>query len=201
MPIQIPNDLPAAETLKNENIFVMKQTRAQTQHIRPLEIVLLNLMPTKIVTETQLSRVLGNTPLQVHLELMMVSSHRAKNTPEEHLLSFYKTFDELKDRKFDGMVITGAPVENLPFEQVDYWQELTQIMEWSKTHVHSTFHICFTTTTASRKSSFRRNFSGSIPITRTISGRFCSGALTTCFTPPIPGTPPSCGRTSRQCPG
>lgn len=143
MPIQIPNDLPAAETLKKENIFVMKQTRAQTQHIRPLEIVLLNLMPTKIVTETQLSRVLGNTPLQVHLELMMVSSHRAKNTPEEHLLSFYKTFDELKDRKFDGMVITGAPVENLPFEQVDYWQELTQIMEWSKTHVHSTFHICW----------------------------------------------------------
>ncbi len=143
MPIQIPNDLPAAETLKNENIFVMNQTRAQTQHIRPLEIVLLNLMPTKIVTETQLSRVLGNTPLQVHLELMMVSSHKSKNTPEEHLLSFYKTFDELKERKFDGMVITGAPVENLPFEEVDYWDELVRIMEWSKTHVHSTFHICW----------------------------------------------------------
>ena len=143
MPIQIPNDLPAAETLKKENIFVMKQTRAQTQHIRPLEIVLLNLMPTKIVTETQLSRVLGNTPLQVHLELMMVSSHRAKNTPEEHLLSFYKTFDELKDRKFDGMVITGAPVEQMPFEQVEYWQELCRIMEWTKTHVHSTLHICW----------------------------------------------------------
>ena len=143
MPIQIPNDLPAAETLKNENIFVMNQTRAQTQHIRPLEIVLLNLMPTKIVTETQLSRVLGNTPLQVHLELMMISSHKSKNTPEEHLLSFYKTFDELKERKFDGMVITGAPVENLPFEEVDYWDELVQIMEWSKTHVHSTFHICW----------------------------------------------------------
>ena len=143
MPIQIPNDLPAAETLKNENIFVMNQTRAETQHIRPLEIVLLNLMPTKIVTETQLSRVLGNTPLQVHLELMMISSHKSKNTPEEHLLSFYKTFDELKERKFDGMVITGAPVENLPFEEVDYWDELVQIMEWSKTHVHSTFHICW----------------------------------------------------------
>ena len=143
MPIQIPNDLPAAETLKNENIFVMNQTRAETQHIRPLEIVLLNLMPTKIVTETQLSRVLGNTPLQVHLELMMISSHKSKNTPEEHLLSFYKTFDELKHRKFDGMVITGAPVENLPFEGVDYWQELVRIMEWSKTHVHSTFHICW----------------------------------------------------------
>ena len=143
MPIQIPNDLPAAETLKNENIFVMNQTRAETQHIRPLEIVLLNLMPTKIVTETQLSRVLGNTPLQVHLELMMISSHKSKNTPEEHLLSFYKTFDELKERKFDGMVITGAPVENLPFEEVDYWDELVRIMQWSKTHVHSTFHICW----------------------------------------------------------
>ena len=143
MPIQIPNDLPAAEVLQKENIFVMKQTRAETQHIRPLEIVLLNLMPTKIITETQLSRMLGNTPLQVHLELMMLSTHKAKNTPEEHLLAFYKTFDELKDRKFDGMVITGAPVENMPFEQVNYWEELTRIMEWSKDHVHSTFHICW----------------------------------------------------------
>lgn len=143
MPIQIPNDLPAAEVLQQENIFVMKQTRAETQEIRPLEIVLLNLMPTKIVTETQLSRVLGNTPLQVHLELMMMSSHKSKNTPQEHLLSFYKTFDEIKHRKFDGMVITGAPVEHLAFEDVTYWQELCQIMEWSKTHVHSTFHICW----------------------------------------------------------
>jgi len=143
VPIQIPNDLPAAEVLQNENIFVMKQTRAETQQIRPLEIVLLNLMPTKIVTETQLSRMLGNTPLQVHLELMMLSSHKPKNTPEEHLLAFYKTFNELKHRKFDGMVITGAPVENMPFESVNYWQELTEIMEWSKDHVHSTFHICW----------------------------------------------------------
>ena len=143
MPIQIPNDLPAAGILQNENIFVMKQTRAETQHIRPLEIVLLNLMPTKIVTETQLSRVLGNTPLQVHLELMMVSSHKSKNTPQEHLLSFYKTFDELKHRKFDGMVITGAPVEHMEFEDVNYWQELCEIMEWSKDHVHSTLHICW----------------------------------------------------------
>ena len=143
MPIQIPNDLPAAEILKQENIFVMRKTRAETQQIRPLEIVLLNLMPTKIVTETQLSRVLGNTPLQVHLELMMMSTHKSKNTPEEHLLAFYKTFEELKHRKFDGMVITGAPVEHLDFEDVSYWQELTQIMEWSKDHVHSTFHICW----------------------------------------------------------
>jgi len=143
VPIQIPNDLPAAGTLQQENIFVMKQTRAETQQIRPLEIVLLNLMPTKIVTETQLSRMLGNTPLQVHLELMMVSGHTPKNTPQEHLLAFYKTFDELKNRKFDGMVITGAPVENMPFEDVNYWDELCRIMEWSKTNVHSTFHICW----------------------------------------------------------
>ncbi len=143
MPIRIPNDLPAAETLQQENIFVMQQNRALTQDIRPLEIVLLNLMPTKIATETQLSRLLGNTPLQVNLELMHTTTHKSKNTSQEHMLSFYKSFDELKDRKFDGMVITGAPVEMLPFEEVDYWQELCQIMEWSKTHVHSTFHICW----------------------------------------------------------
>ena len=143
MPIRIPNDLPATNTLQQENIFVMTETRAVTQDIRPLEIVLLNLMPTKIVTETQLTRLLGNTPLQVHLELMHTRSHRSRNTSEEHLLSFYKTFDELKDRKFDGMVITGAPVEQMDFEDVDYWPELCEIMEWSKTHVHSTFHICW----------------------------------------------------------
>ena len=143
MPIRIPNDLPAAEVLQQENIFVMTQTRAMTQDIRPLEIVVLNLMPTKIVTETQLTRLLGNTPLQVHLELMHTKSHRSKNVAQEHLLTFYKTFDELKDRKFDGMVITGAPVELMEFEDVDYWDELCQIMEWSKTHVHSTFHICW----------------------------------------------------------
>ena len=143
MPIQIPNDLPATGILQNENIFVMPEDRAMTQDIRPLEIVLLNLMPTKIVTETQLSRLLGNTPLQVHLELMHTTSHTSKNVSPEHLLTFYKSFDELKDRKFDGMVITGAPVENMPFEDVDYWDELCQIMEWSKTNVHSTFHICW----------------------------------------------------------
>jgi len=143
MPIQIPNDLPATGVLQNENIFVMTENRATTQDIRPLEIVLLNLMPTKIVTETQLSRLLGNTPLQVHLELMHTTSHRSKNVSQEHLLNFYKSFEELKDRKFDGMVITGAPVENMAFEDVDYWEELCQIMEWSKTNVHSTFHICW----------------------------------------------------------
>ena len=143
MPIRIPNDLPATQTLQDENIFVMTETRARTQDIRPLDIVILNLMPTKIDTETQLARLLGNTPLQVNLELMRVSTHKSKNTSEEHLLSFYKTFDELKDRKFDGMIITGAPVEQMPFEEVDYWPELCEIMEWSTKNVHSTFHICW----------------------------------------------------------
>ncbi|MBQ9167681.1 MAG: homoserine O-succinyltransferase [Oscillospiraceae bacterium] len=143
MPIQIPNDLPAAGILQQENIFVMTQKRAITQDIRPLEIVVLNLMPTKIATETQLTRLLGNTPLQVNLELMHTTSYKSRNVSPEHLLTFYKSFDELKDRKFDGMVITGAPVENMEFEEVDYWEELCQIMEWSKTHVHSTFHICW----------------------------------------------------------
>ena len=143
MPIRIPNDLPATGVLQQENIFVMTETRAVTQDIRPLEIVLLNLMPTKVATETQLTRLLGNTPLQVHLELMHTSTHKSKNVSQDHLLSFYKTFEELKDRKFDGMVITGAPVEKMNFEDVDYWQDLCDIMEWSKTHVHSTFHICW----------------------------------------------------------
>jgi len=143
MPIKIPNGLPARETLASENIFVMPETRAKTQQIRPLRIALLNLMPTKIVTETQLSRLLGNTPLQVELELVQVSSHKSKNTSEEHMLAFYKTFDEVADQYYDGMIITGAPVEQMSFEQVEYWDELCRIMEWTKTHVHSTFHICW----------------------------------------------------------
>ncbi|MDD6678962.1 MAG: homoserine O-succinyltransferase [Firmicutes bacterium] len=143
MPIRIPNDLPAAGVLQQENIFVMTKDRAITQDIRPLEIALLNLMPTKVTTETQFSRLLGNTPLQVNLELMHTTSHKSKNVSQEHLLSFYKSFDELKDRKFDGMVITGAPVEQMEFEDVDYWPELCRIMEWSKTNVHSTIHICW----------------------------------------------------------
>ena len=143
MPIKIPNGLPAQQILESENIFVMHEARAETQDIRPLKIALLNLMPTKIVTETQLSRLLGNTPLQVELELVQVSSHKAKNTSEEHMLAFYKTFDEIADRYFDGMIITGAPVEQMPFEEVNYWPELCRIMEWTKTHVHSTFHICW----------------------------------------------------------
>lgn len=143
MPIKIPNDLPATATLQSENIFVMTETRAVTQDIRPLEILILNLMPTKIDTETQFSRLLGNTPLQVHLEFMHTKSHIAKHVSAEHLFTFYKTFDEIKDRRYDGMVITGAPVELMPFEEVEYWDELCQIMEWSKTNVHSTLHICW----------------------------------------------------------
>ena len=143
MPIRIPNDLPAVKVLTDENIFVMTETRALTQDIRPLKILLLNLMPKKIETETQFSRLLGNTPLQVELELIHTKSHQSKNVSPEHLLSFYKTFDDVKERNFDGMIITGAPVEQLPFQQVEYWQELCGIMEWSKSHVHSTFHICW----------------------------------------------------------
>ncbi|MBQ8657518.1 MAG: homoserine O-succinyltransferase [Clostridia bacterium] len=143
MPIKIPNNLPAVKTLQSENIFVMTETRAITQDIRPLKILILNLMPKKIETETQLARLLGNTPLQVEMELIHTKSHQSKNVAEEHLLAFYKTFDEVKERNFDGMIITGAPVEHLEFEEVEYWQELVQIMEWSKTHVHSTFHICW----------------------------------------------------------
>ncbi len=143
MPIRIPNDLPATRTLQDENIFVMTETRALTQDIRPLDILLLNLMPTKVDTETQLARLLGNTPLQVNLELLKTSSHEAKNTPQEHLLTFYKTFDQIRERKFDGMIITGAPVEQMAFEEVDYWPELCEIFEWTITNVHSTFHICW----------------------------------------------------------
>ncbi len=143
MPIKIPNELPAVKTLNQENIFVIPETRAMTQDIRPLKILLLNLMPTKIATETQLSRLLGNTPLQVELELIHTRSHVSKNTPKSHLLSFYKTFGAVCSERYDGMIITGAPVEMMPFEEVEYWDELCEIMEWSKTHVHSTFHICW----------------------------------------------------------
>ena len=143
MPIKIPNALPATDTLRSENIFVMTETRAMTQDIRPLQIALVNLMPTKIDTETQLARVLGNTPLQIELELIAPSGHVAKNTSQEHMLAFYKTFDQVKHRTFDGVIITGAPVELMDFEEVDYWPELCEIMEWSKTHAHSTLHICW----------------------------------------------------------
>lgn len=143
MPIKIPNLLPATQTLHEENIFVITETRAITQDIRPLRIVMLNLMPQKIATETQIARLIGNTPLQVELELLQTATHRSKHTAPEHMLSFYKVFDDIKDQNFDGMIITGAPVEQLPFEEVEYWEELCAIMEWSKTHVTSTMHICW----------------------------------------------------------
>ena len=143
MPIKIPDSLPARATLESENIFVMTEYRAIHQDMRPLNLLILNLMPTKIVTETQLLRKLSNSPLQVQVELLHTSSHVSQNTDADHLSSFYTTFEEIKDRKFDGMIITGAPVENLDFTDVDYWDELCEIMEWTRTHVHSTLHICW----------------------------------------------------------
>ena len=143
MPIRIPDSLPATATLESENIFVMTEYRALHQDIRPLKLLILNLMPTKITTETQLLRKLSNTPLQIDIELLQVVSHEAKNISEKHLESFYRTFDEIRGKRYDGMIITGAPVENMEFEAVDYWEELCRIMEWSKRNVHCTLHICW----------------------------------------------------------
>lgn len=143
MPIKIPDSLPARRTLEGENIFVMTEYRAMHQDIRPLKLLILNLMPTKIITETQLLRKLSNTPLQINMELLQTVSHEAQNVDSSHLESFYTTFDEIKDKNYDGLIITGAPVENLEFTSVDYWDEFCQIMEWSSTHVHSTLHICW----------------------------------------------------------
>lgn len=143
MPIKIPNDLPASDTLLSENIFVMNEEQAIHQDIRPLRLILLNLMPTKIVTETQILRLLGNSPLQVEFEFIHPKTYTSKNTPMEHLIKFYKTFEEIRQEKFDGMIITGAPVEQLAFEEVVYWDELQEIMEWSKSNVTSTIHLCW----------------------------------------------------------
>ena len=143
MPIKIPDKLPAAKTLKDERIFVMTEKRASSQDIRPLKIAILNIMPTKIVTETQLLRLLGNSPIQVDVDLLKTKTYESKNTAREHLEAFYKVFDDVKDQKYDGLIITGAPVEIMDFGDVEYWQELCDIMEWSKTHVTSTLHICW----------------------------------------------------------
>ncbi len=143
MPIKIQNDLPAIKILESENIFVMQEARATTQDIRPLKIIILNLMPTKIATETQLMRLLGNSPLQVDVELLQMASHKSKNTDEEHLTKFYKTLDEIRDEKFDGMIVTGAPVELMDFEEVDYWDELCEVFRWARKHVYSTMYICW----------------------------------------------------------
>jgi homoserine O-succinyltransferase/O-acetyltransferase len=143
MPITVPDDLPAISTLESENIFVMNEHRATHQDIRPLNILFMNLMPTKVETETQIMRLLSNSPLQVDIDLLQAASHESKNTSKEYLERFYTTFDEVKSRKYDGLIITGAPVETIPFEEVDYWGELCEIMEWSKTNVCSTMHICW----------------------------------------------------------
>ncbi len=143
MPVKIPATLPAAKILTEENIFVMDDTRAKSQDIRPLKIAILNLMPTKEVTETQLLRLLGNTPLQIEITLLSMASHVSANTSREYLDAFYRTFESVKNTKYDGLIITGAPVENIPFEDVDYWKEMTAIMDWSETHVFSTLHICW----------------------------------------------------------
>lgn len=148
MPIKIPDQLPAAEILNRENIFVMYESRAYHQDIRPLNIVILNLMPNKIATETQLLRLLGNTPIQVEINLIHPRTHRSKNTPAEHLQTFYRTFEDIKEEKYDGMIITGAPIEHLDFEEVDYWQELQEIMEWTVENVTSTLYICWATQAA-----------------------------------------------------
>ncbi len=143
MPIKVPDSLPATKQLRNENIFVMSERKAMHQDIRPLKIAIVNLMPTKITTETQLLRLLSNSPLQVEIDFLTMKSHKSKNTPDSHLQAFYKSFYDIKNSKYDGMIITGAPVENLDFTEVDYWDELQEIMEWSKTHVTSTLHICW----------------------------------------------------------
>ena len=143
MPIKIEKSLPAVDILKKENIFVMDSDRASHQDIRPIKILILNLMPQKIVTETQLLRLLANTPLQLEVEFLYMASHESKNTHSDHLEQFYKTFEQVKDSYFDGLIVTGAPVENLPFEAVDYWSELVSVLEWSKNHVFSTLHICW----------------------------------------------------------
>lgn len=143
MPIRIPSELPAFKTLGEENIFVMSRDRAEHQDIRPLKVIILNIMPKKIETESQLLRLLSNTPIQVDIDLLQMASHTSRNTSQRHLESFYKTFDEIAGNRYDGMIITGAPVELLEYEQVDYWEEITKIMEWSKTHVFSTLYICW----------------------------------------------------------
>ena len=143
MPVKIPDTLPAMGILEGENIFVMGENRALHQDIRPLRLAILNLMPTKVVTETQLLRLLGNTPLQIEIELLHMESHETRHTPAEHLLEHYSSFRDVRDQRFDGLIITGAPVEQLPFEEVDYWPELVELMDWARTHVYSTLYICW----------------------------------------------------------
>ena len=178
MPINIPNELPAKARLEAENIFVMTETRATTQDIRPLKIAILNLMPTKIATETQLLRLLGNIPLQVDVELIGLDTHVPQNTPQEHLLAFYKPFSTIKHKKFDGFIITGAPVELLDFEEVDYWDELCEIMDWSVKNVTSTFHICW----GAQAGLYHHYGINKIPLPGKLSGVYKHDILNSCET-------------------
>lgn len=173
MPIKISDTLPAAKILESENVFVMTENRAAHQDIRPLKIVILNLMPTKVETETQLLRLLGNSPLQVDIDLMQTVTHISKNTAKEHLLEFYQTFEQLKPQRYDGMIITGAPVENLDYTQVDYWEELCQIMDWSRTNVYSTLHICW----GAQAGLFYHHRIPKHPLPFKLSGHFPASAL------------------------
>ncbi len=201
MPLIIPKTLPAFDALYEENVFVMHRERALAQHIRPLEILILNLMPTKIATETQIARLLANTPLQVHMTLLQTASHSATHVSAAHLEAFYKTFDEVKNNRYDGMIITGAPVETMDFEQVDYWNELCEIMDFSETNVYSTLHVCWGAQAGLyyhygvRKQLLDRRRCSACssiksPVPRT---RWCA-ALMRCSTPPTAAIPASAGR-------
>lgn len=173
MPIKIPGELPARAALEAENIFVMTEDRANSQDIRPLEIAIVNLMPTKIATETQLLRLLGNTPIQVNITLLRAAGHESRNVSRAHLERFYKTFDEVRERGFDGMIVTGAPVERLPFDKVDYWKELTELMEYARANVYSTLYICWAAQAA-------LNYFYNVPkydLDEKISGVFCHEVL------------------------
>ncbi|MGN1421883.1 MAG: homoserine O-succinyltransferase [Oscillospiraceae bacterium] len=174
MPVKIADGLPAQSTLENEHIFVMTEHRALHQDIRPLKIAILNLMPTKITTETQILRSLSNSPLQIEVTLLQTSTYTGRNTPMEHLGQFYKTFDDVKELNFDGFIITGAPVEQLEFEQVEYWDELCRIMDWTKTHVHSTFHICW----AAQAALYHHYGVPKYPLEKKLSGVFTHRMLT-----------------------
>ena len=207
MPVRIPNTLPARAILERENVFVMGEERAEHQDIRPLRVAILNLMPTKIATETQLLRLLGNSALQVDVTLLHTATHEAKNTDAEHLLNHYDTFEGVRGEKFDGLIITGAPVELMEFEEVDYWPELTRIMDWAETNVESTFYICW----GAQAGLYHRYGVPEVPrcrprcsacssTARSSPPRSCCAASTTRSWPRIRATPRSAAPTWRRCP-
>ena len=200
MPLIIPKTLPAYDALYEENVFVMHRERAASQHIRPLEILILNLMPTKIATETQIARLLANTPLQVHMTLLQTASHAATHVSAAHLEAFYKTFEEVKNNRYDGMIITGAPVETMDFEQVDYWPELCEIMDFSETNVYSTLHVCWGAQAGLyyhygvRKHILPERCSACLSTRSPARQTRWSAALMRCSTPPTAAIPASAGK-------